>query len=87
MLAENSVNPIWYQYSNFCLVFEENSLRNATYNPPNRINLFSVSELDTWSGDLNSDFTLKDWLFGELKLAKYDPNISILILYRNICSG
>ena len=26
--------------------------------------------MDTWSRDLNSDFTLKDWLFGA-KLAKY----------------
>ena len=29
-----------------------------------------VYELDTWSRDLNSGFTLKDCLFGGVKLAK-----------------
>ena len=34
-----------------------------------------VYELDTWSGDLNSDFTLKNCLFGGVKLAKTtDPD-------------
>ena len=31
---------------------------------------FIVYELDTCSQDLNSDFTLKDCLFGRVKLAK-----------------
>ena len=44
--------------------------KNATYTPINSINLFIVYELDTWSRDLNSDFTLKDWLFGGVKLAR-----------------
>ena len=30
-----------------------------------------VYELDTWLRDLNSDFTLKDCLFGGVKLAKH----------------
>ena len=34
-----------------------------------------VYELDTWSQDLNSDFTLKDRLFGGVKLSKNaDPD-------------
>ena len=27
-------------------------------------------ELDTWSRDLNTDFTSKDWLFGAVNLTK-----------------
>ena len=34
------------------------------------INVFIVYELDTWSRDLNSDFSLNDCLFGDVKLAK-----------------
>ena len=33
-------------------------------------NFFIAYELDIWSQDLNSDFTLKDCLFGGVKLAK-----------------
>ena len=33
--------------------------------------LFIVDELDTWSQDLNTDFTLKDCLFGSVKITKY----------------
>ena len=32
--------------------------------------LFIIYELDTWSGELNSDFNLKDCLFGGVKLAE-----------------
>ena len=32
--------------------------------------VFTVYELDTWTGDLNTDFTLKDYLFGVVKLTK-----------------
>ena len=34
------------------------------------VNLFVVYELDTWSRDLNTCFTLKDCLFGSVKLTK-----------------
>ena len=56
----------------FCLVFKGSCLKqkNATYTRPNRIIFFIVYELDTWSQDLNSDFTIKDCLFGGVKLAK-----------------
>ena len=41
----------------------------------NVVNLFIVYELDRWSQDLNTDFTLKDTLFGSVKLNKNaDPH-------------
>ena len=49
--------------------------KSTTYTPPNRIIFFIVYELDTWSRNLNSGFTLKDCLFGDFKLAKnVDPD-------------
>ena len=56
----------WHANSNFCLVLKGSCLKhkNATYTPPNGIKFFIVYELDTWSGDLNTDFILKDCLFG-----------------------
>ena len=49
--------------------------RNATYAPFNRINFFIVYELDTWSRNLNSDFTSKEFLFGGVKVSKNaDPD-------------
>ena len=35
--------------------------------------MFIASELDVWSRDLNKDFTLKDCLFGTVKLTP-NPN-------------
>ena len=45
------------------------------------MNFFIVYELDTWSRDLNSDFTLKDCLFGGVKLVKEnaDPDKYIYV--------
>ena len=40
------------------------------YYPLNRIIFFIVHELDAWSRDLNTNFTLKTCLFGSVKLAK-----------------
>ena len=34
------------------------------------VNLFSVYELNTWSQDINTDFTFKNCLFGSVKLTK-----------------
>ena len=67
-----SLSITWYANSNFCLVFKWTCLKqiNAIYTPPNRIHFFIVYELDTGSRDLNTDFTLKDCLFGGVKLAK-----------------
>ena len=47
----------------------------APSTPNSVVNLFIVSELDRWSGDTNTDFTLKDCLFGVVKLTKNaDPD-------------
>ena len=59
------------------LVFKESCLKleNATFNPSGVINFFVVYELDTWSRDLNTGFTLKDYLFRSVKLTKNsDPD-------------
>ena len=41
----------------------------------NIVNVFIVYVLDTWSRDLNTDFTLKDCLYGAVKLTKNaDPD-------------
>ena len=64
-----------YRNSNFCLVFKESCLKQQQQQQKKtqlillQINYFIISELDTWSQDLNSDFTLKDCLFGDVKLA------------------
>ena len=58
------------------LIFKERCLkqRNATFTPSNLI-FFIVYELDIWSRDLHFDFTLKDYLFKGVKLAKdADPD-------------
>ena len=51
---------------------------------------FIAYELDTWSRDLNSDFTLQHCLFGGVKLAKNaDPNKCVYSGYGNgfdLCS-
>ena len=60
----------------FFLIFKGSCLKqkNAIFTPPNII-FFIVSELDTWSQDLNSDYILKDCLFGGFKLAENaDPD-------------
>ena len=53
------------------LVFKRSCLKqkNATYTPSNRVIYFIVYELDTWSRDLHSSFTLKDCLVGGINLA------------------
>ena len=42
----------------------------VTFTPRNLVTLSIVYELDTWSRDLNTDFTLTDCLFGTVKLTK-----------------
>ena len=49
--------------------------KKPSFTPPNRMIFFIVYKLDTCPRDLNSDFTLKDCLFGGVKLAKNaDPD-------------
>ena len=67
----------WYKNLTFYLIFKRScsKQKNATFTPPNIINIFIVYELDTWSRDLNSDFTVKDCLFGGVKFSKNaDPD-------------
>ena len=47
----------------------------AAFTPNNVVNLFIVYQLDRWSRDLNTDFTLKNCSFGAVKLTKNaDPD-------------
>ena len=51
------------------------------YTSPNRISFFIVYKLGTWSRDLNTGFTLKDCLFGSVKLVRNtDPD-------KYVCTG
>ena len=58
--------------SNFYVIFKENCLKEktATFTSPHIINCLIIYELDTWSRDLNSNFTLKDYILGGVELAK-----------------
>ena len=58
---DNSLFPSIKWYENSCLIFIGSCLKqkSATFTPPNIINFFIVYELDTWSQNLNFDFTLK----------------------------
>ena len=59
------------KFKGSCLKQED----TAPSTPNSVVNLFIVSELDRWSGDTNTDFTLKDCLFGVVKLTKNaDPD-------------
>ena len=44
--------------------------KQKTFNHGNVVNFFIVYELDIWSHDLNTDFTLDEYLFGVLKVTK-----------------
>ena len=51
--------------------FIENCLiTNNIYNFRTLINLYISYELDSWSRDLNTDFTLNNFLFGSVKSTK-----------------
>ena len=90
--TDNSLSPSikWYRNSNFCLVIKRNCLnqKNATYISPNRIIFLIVYELDTWSQDLNSGFTLKECLFRGAQLAKNanpDKYVYSVMVLDSIC--
>ena len=57
---------MWMSNSKMILKFKGNCLKQedkAAYTPKNVVNLFTVNELETWSRDLSTGFTLKDYLF------------------------
>ena len=67
----------WYENSHFCVIFKESCWKEkeATFAHLIMIIFFIIYKLNTWSRILNSDFTLKDCLFGGVKLAKNaDPD-------------
>ena len=60
----------------FCLIFRKQLKTKKLQLLLLHIEYFFVSELDTWSQYLNSDFTLKDCSFEAVKLGKDgDPDI------------
>ena len=54
------------KFKGSCLKQED----KADFTPKNVVNLFIVYELDTWSRDLDTDFTLKNCVFGSVRLTK-----------------
>ena len=59
------------------LRFKGNYLKQkrAPYTPKNVVNLFIIYELDTWSRDLDTDFTLASCFFGAVNMTKNtDPD-------------
>ena len=74
-IANASVCPklVWMNNSKIRLKFKGSCLKKkdkAPFTPSNVVNLFIAYELDTWSRDLNTGFTLKDCLFGAVKITK-----------------
>ena len=72
--ANHRVSPklIWATNSRIRGKFKGCYLKQAkaTFTPRNVVNIFIVYELSRWSEDLNADFTLKNCLFGAIKLTK-----------------
>ena len=63
---------VWMNNSRIKIEFKGSFLKQdkAPFNPNNVVNLYIVYELNTWSQNLNAEFTLKDCLLGALKLTK-----------------
>ena len=77
--ANKSFSPklVWMNNSKIRLRFTGTCLKQykATFTPNNAVNLYIVYELDRWSQDLNVKCTLKDCLFGNVRITKNaDPN-------------
>ena len=66
--------------SRIILEFKESCLKQedrAAFTPKNVVNLYIAYEL-MWSQDLNAEFTLKDCLFGNVRITKIaDPIFSM----------
>ena len=62
----------WINNSRVRLEFKGNCLKQdkVAFTPNKVVNLFIFYELGRWSKDLNADFTLKDCLFGAVKITK-----------------
>ena len=76
----NSLAPKWKWINNskIAVKFKESCLKQkkANFTHNNRVNLFIVYGLNTWSRYVNTDFTSGSCLFGAVKLTKNaNPNI------------
>ena len=74
-ISNPSVCPkhVWMNNSRIRLKFIGGSWKRedtAPFTSKNTVNFFVVFELDTYSVDLSTDVTLKDYLFGSIKLTK-----------------
>ena len=73
-ISNNILSPklVWMNNSRIKLEFKGKYLKpdKTLFTPNNVVNLCIVYELNTWSEDLNAEFTLKDYLFGAVKLTK-----------------
>ena len=68
---------IWFNNSTIGEKIKESCLKQekVTSTPKDLVNLFIVYELDRWSQALKANFTLKDCLFGAVKLTtNTDPD-------------
>ena len=77
--ANHSFSPklVWMNNSRIKIEFKGSCLKEdkITFAPNNVVNLFIIYELNKWSQDLNAEFTLKDCLFGAVKITKNgDPD-------------
>ena len=64
-------SKIRLEFNRSCLKQED----IAAYTPNSVVNLYIVYELNIYSQDLNAKFTLKDCLFGNVRITKNaDPN-------------
>ena len=71
--TSKSLSPKLVLYnSEIRLTFKGTCLKQdkATFTSKIKVNLFVAYELDTWSKDLSTDFTLTNCLFGSVKLTK-----------------
>ena len=61
------------RFTGSCL--KQDKAFDETFTPKNVVNLYIFYKLDRWSQDLNAKVTLKDCLFGNVKITKNaDPN-------------
>ena len=61
---------IWLKFEKSCLKEDK-----EPFSPKNVINLFIDYELDIWSKSLDTEFSLKDCLFGAVRITKnVDPD-------------
>ena len=75
--SNNTYAPrLIYYYPLPHVKFARNRLRlSSIFSHKNVVNLYISYTQDTWSRDLNTDFTLSNCLFGAVKLTKnFDPD-------------